>query len=119
MVRPKIYPMTIGSMVDSDYHEKSGGVLVPHWVIMRDSRVIPIARKIEEMSKSTGDFITRIFDYITSNVQYCFDSDCSGMAEYVQMPFETLMNGTGDCEDGSILMVSMLFPFGVPSYMSM
>lgn len=49
-----------------------------------------------------------IRDWVSKNVDYAFDSDVHGAVEYWQFPNETLALGTGDCEDFSILLCSLL-----------
>lgn len=91
------------------------GVIVPHFLIMRDPRIIPFLDKMWAKSGSKDAFIKNYFDFITENIYYCSDKDCFGQEEYVQMPFETLENGYGDCECSAILMVSGLYFKGIPS----
>ena len=49
-----------------------------------------------------------IRDWVAKNIQYTFDSEVHGVSEYWQFPNETLTLGTGDCEDFSILLCSLL-----------
>lgn len=47
-------------------------------------------------------------DWVSKNVEYTSDNVTHGVAEYWQFPNETLTLGTGDCEDYSILLCSLL-----------
>ncbi len=47
-------------------------------------------------------------DWVGSNIHYEYDSDVHRKAEYWQLPRETISLGTGDCEDFSILLCSLL-----------
>ena len=49
-----------------------------------------------------------IRDWVSNNIEYTVDSEVHGVAEYWQLPNETLTLGTGDCEDFSILLCSLL-----------
>ncbi len=49
-----------------------------------------------------------IRDWVANNIDYAYDSEVHGVPEYWQFPNETLMLGTGDCEDFSILLCSLL-----------
>jgi hypothetical protein len=51
-----------------------------------------------------------LFFYVKDNIQYLSDPDY----EYVQHPEETLL-GAGDCEDKSILLISLLYSIGLES----
>ncbi|MCW4034295.1 MAG: transglutaminase-like cysteine peptidase [Candidatus Bathyarchaeota archaeon] len=49
-----------------------------------------------------------IRDWVSKNVEYAYDEDVHGVTEYWQFANETLTLGTGDCEDFSILLCSLL-----------
>jgi len=46
-------------------------------------------------------------DWVSSNIGYAYDTSVHGR-EYWQLPRETLQRRTGDCEDFSLLLVSLL-----------
>ncbi|MCP8317371.1 MAG: transglutaminase-like cysteine peptidase [archaeon] len=48
-----------------------------------------------------------IRDWVANSVDYAYDSDEYGSEQW-QLPRETIQKGLGDCEDFSILMVSLL-----------
>lgn len=57
--------------------------------------------------------------FIVDNFKYSADDVNSNISEYWQFPYETLVNGqtTGvDCEDGAILMASLMITCGIPTY---
>jgi predicted transglutaminase-like cysteine proteinase len=47
-------------------------------------------------------------DWVGNNIQYTYDSAAHGQDEYWQLPRETMSLRTGDCEDFSILLCSLL-----------
>lgn len=49
-----------------------------------------------------------IRDWVANNIEYTADNEVHGVAEYWQFPNETLTLRTGDCEDFSILLCSLL-----------
>jgi len=57
-------------------------ILLPNWVALRD--------------------------WVGNNIDYKYDSETYGQSDYWQLPKETLQRGTGDCEDFSILLCSLL-----------
>ena len=96
-----------------------GGQFVPHFLVMRDSRIFPLVETLWIKSGRNRDAYTEaVFDYITRNVDYAFDEDVNGLMEYVQMPQETLDRGYGDCDCSAVLMVSMLTAKGVPCHLT-
>jgi predicted transglutaminase-like cysteine proteinase len=64
----------------------------------------------------TGDMVAfeKIRDWLASQIKYTLDEEAHGVSDYWQTPSETLELGTGDCEDLSILLVSLLRAYGVP-----
>jgi predicted transglutaminase-like cysteine proteinase len=57
----------------------------------------------------------RIVDWVGSHVLDVSDQSVQGVPDYWQLPAETLELGTGDCEDYSILLCSLLRAYGVPT----
>lgn len=49
-----------------------------------------------------------IRDWVANNIEYTADSEAHAVKEYWQFPNETLTLRTGDCEDFSILLCSLL-----------
>jgi predicted transglutaminase-like cysteine proteinase len=89
------------------------GILVPHHTLMRDLRVVPIARAIWSRSSDRDQFILNSLNYVHGSIEYVEDGDNQGQNEYVQMPGETMQLGKGDCEDVAILLLSILWAGGV------
>lgn len=96
------------------------GVLVPHFLLMRDARIIPLADKMWEKSGHSNDKMIEIaFDFITTNIYYITDKEAFHQEEFIQTPGEMISEsgGFGDCGNSSLLMVSLLYYKGVPSRM--
>lgn len=53
--------------------------------------------------------------WVHSNIKYVSDNKSNLMNEYWQTPVETLEKRTGDCEDGAILLYTILSFAGVPN----
>jgi predicted transglutaminase-like cysteine proteinase len=56
--------------------------------------------------------VEKIRTWVASHISYVFDENAHGVPDYWQTPSETLNLGTGDCEDLSILLVSLLRAYG-------
>ena len=77
--------------------ELEGGALVPHFLLMRDPRIWDVMSRIWEETGNRDDYLFKCFEYVTRSVTYCTDTDCFSLPEYVQMPYEVLRSGMGDC----------------------
>lgn len=54
--------------------------------------------------------------YVCSFLTYTSDNIQDSCPEFWQFPFETLASREGDCEDGAILMASLMINAGIPSW---
>lgn len=54
--------------------------------------------------------------WIIQNIKYVPDKQQYGMGEYWAFPYQTLNNKKGDCEDGAILLASMMIKNGIPNW---
>lgn len=54
--------------------------------------------------------------FVVESFQYKYDKETSNVPEFWQFPFESLQSGVGDCEDGAILMTSLMVNAGIPSW---
>jgi hypothetical protein len=57
-----------------------------------------------------------IQQFVVRFLEYAGDEEASECPEFWQFPFETLQSGIGDCEDGAILMASLMIQTGIPAY---
>jgi|TARA_Y100000034_G_scaffold107857_1_gene137786 transglutaminase-like putative cysteine protease len=94
-----------------------GGAVVPHFLLMRDPRIWNgvMANISRESGGDIDTYVFNVFKFVTKSTEYCTDTDCFQMAEYVQMPQEVVDNGKGDCDDAAILLTPMLYYKGVPA----
>lgn len=58
----------------------------------------------------------KIQKWVCSNIAYVTDDNQFQSYEYWQFPFETLDVKCGDCEDGAILMASLMICAGIPRF---
>ncbi len=88
-----------------------------------NGNAVTLARALETLAARNGFAGKRartnfVVDFVQS-MPYTDDDVTSGFDEYPRFPTETLVEGGGDCEDTSILLVSMLeaAPFGYDAVM--
>ena len=54
--------------------------------------------------------------YVVKNMKYTDDKKTANMDEFWQFPNESLVTFQGDCEDGAILMASLMLNAGIPDW---
>lgn len=54
--------------------------------------------------------------FVKNNIKYVGDNVQCGCPEFWQFPFETVATRMGDCEDGAILMASLMINAGIPAW---
>lgn len=78
-----------------------------------------LAAKLEEDAETAGYTGQELVEYLTAFVQaipYKEDPENDGY-DYPRYPIETIVDGGGDCEDKSALLVSLLNSFGFDAIM--
>jgi transglutaminase-like putative cysteine protease len=79
-----------------------------------------IIKKIIKEKNITGanndEKMLNIQKWVVTNIKYIGDNLSEGVVEYWQFPFETLRLGTGDCEDGALLIAALAINSGIPSF---
>jgi len=95
------------------------GVLVPHFLLMRDPRIVPVADKMWEKAGGDRDKMIEIaFNFITANIYYITDRELFGREEGINSAGTTILEeGMGDCGNSALALESLLFYKGVPSRM--
>jgi predicted transglutaminase-like cysteine proteinase len=68
-----------------------------------------------QLNASTQEKISAVNSFINAQIQYRSDMDGYGLVEYWATIQETLLAGTGDCEDYAIAKFQTLRMLGVPS----
>ena len=65
---------------------------------------------------SNDEKILNIQNWVCKNLKYIGDNISEGVIEYWQFPFETIKLGTGDCEDGALLIAALAVNMDIPSF---
>ena len=78
------------------------------FVTPEDQNVVELKNKIlKDKPVLTLDWMA-LRDWVGNNIQYRSDSEIHGERDYWQFPNETIQLRTGDCEDFSLLLCSLL-----------
>lgn len=75
-----------------------------------DPEIIELARQITRNEETVLSSVTRMIDWVTKNTTY-------RNFELPQYPSKTLLEGLGDCDDQSMLLITMSRSLGIPAYM--
>ena len=91
---------------------------VSNFIMPDDDMVKDIIQELDiKISDSDHDAkAVKIQNWILENVHYVYDQTQHGYIEHWQFPYETIQLGTGDCEDGAILMASLMIAAGIPRW---
>ena len=75
-----------------------------------------IVKVIQDIAKSNSytdaAVVRELAKFVQDVIEYQYDWESTGAAEYPRYPIETLFEGRGDCEDTSILMAALLKELG-------
>lgn len=87
-----------------------------HYAEKEMPEVREIAYEIQKINKehnwSTMNQAYNVLNFVQKNINYSFDKDSTGHEEWPRYPIETLMEGTGDCEDVAILCAAIIARMG-------
>lgn len=83
-----------------------------HLVDPNDAYVRRIAELIMSMTESEWYRITAALNFVQSSISYRDDYEVYG-GDFIQTPMETLYLRSGDCEDTSVLLMSIYLAMGV------
>ena len=82
----------------------------------KDYMLFDVIEKEKLLKRNFDDTVLACQQYIVKNYKYESDVNSVGYNEYWQFPNETLYLKMGDCEDGSLLMASLICSAGVPEW---
>ncbi len=77
-------------------------------------KVVKISGAYNE--EDNDEKVYKLFDFVKRNIRYISDKTSVGYTEFWQFANETMLLKTGDCEDGAILLASLLRCAGIKPY---
>ncbi len=75
-----------------------------------DPKIIDVAQRASKGDETVLGTVANLLDYVTQNTTYC-------NFETPRYPLDTLSDNLGDCDDQSILLISMARSLGIPAYL--
>ena len=96
---------------------KAQGTLMkdPRNLIFNKSHVLK-QTAFQLAGKTDEETAMNVLNWVHKNCKYVGDITVHNTAEYWQDPEETFQRLTGDCEDGALLILSLMRIAGVPAY---
>jgi predicted transglutaminase-like cysteine proteinase len=89
---------------------------IRNFITPRNYLIKNIIKSLKLKGLSNDAKADKIQKWIFDNLTYVYDRASTGFIEYWQFPYETLHLRTGDCEDGAILMVTLMIAAGIPKW---
>ena len=86
------------------------------FVTINDAILTEILYDYDLKKKTHNTTAHAIQQFVNNFLEYVGDNESSECPEFWQFPFETLQSGMGDCEDGAILMASLMIQAGIPAH---
>lgn len=104
-----------GRYIRSNNKNYQLSVDVRNFINHRDAYIKNIAKLIGAIKETSYDVKAILCQrFVCKMIKYAYDESNTGYTEYWQFPFETMTLKTGDCEDGAILMASLMLASGIP-----
>jgi hypothetical protein len=99
-----------------DYNSKNKlGVDVKSFIMPREILIQEVIKKHKLAGQNADDSALNVQKWAISFLKYKSDDQEDNVPEFWSFPFETLQHPFCDCEDGAILIASILIGLGVPS----
>lgn len=89
---------------------------VRNFVIANDYILSRIIKENNLIGSTYNETAHRCQKFVVNTIKYVSDDEQNTCPEFWQFPFETLASKRADCEDGSILMASLMIVAGIPNY---
>ncbi|MFC1534854.1 transglutaminase domain-containing protein [Thermodesulfobacteriota bacterium] len=89
-------------------------ILLPINDLRAETTIERLVKKIVSQRDSNDNKVYKIEKWVMRNIKYRSDKKQFNMNERWTLPMETLQRKKGDCEDGSILIMSLTVTAGVP-----
>lgn len=89
---------------------------VRNFIITRDDILKSIVKNYDLKKSTYNETAHACQKFVVDYLTYANDNAINSCEEFWQFPFETIVSRKGDCEDGAILMASLMIHAGIPNW---
>ncbi len=105
-----------GRALRGEQYNKQIDVDVKSFIKKNDAILKHVINQLGLRKDTPNETALAIQKFVCEFLKYTYDEESSSCPEFWQFPFESIQSGIGDCEDGAILIASMLINAGIPSW---
>lgn len=89
---------------------------VRNFITANDALLLEIIEKNDLRKETFNETALACQKFVVNYLDYVTDTEQDDCVEFWQFPFETIASRMGDCEDGAILMASLMINAGIPNW---
>lgn len=89
---------------------------VKNFITVNDDILLGIVQSYGLKKDTFNETANECQKYVLKHIKYTSDEVSLNCEEFWQFPFETVASEVGDCEDGAILMASLMIVAGIPNW---
>lgn len=89
---------------------------VRNFVTVNDAVLHEVIRENRLIREDLNATAWKVQQFVCSYLTYAYDEKAKDCPEFWQFPFESLASRVGDCEDGAVLMASLMIQCGIPRF---
>ena len=105
-----------GRALRGESYNKQIDVDVKAFIKKNDAILWHVLTQLELRKETPNDTALAVQNFVCNFLKYKYDDIASECPEFWLFPFEAIQSEIGDCEDGAILIASLLINAGVPSW---
>jgi len=105
-----------GRALRGESYKKQIDVDVKAFIKRNDAILWHVITQLELRKGTPNETALKIQNFVCNFLKYKYDDLTADCPEFWLFPFESIQSEIGDCEDGAILIASLLINAGVPSW---
>jgi len=105
-----------GRALRGEFYNKQIDVDVKAFIKRNDAILWHVITQLELRKDTPNETALKIQNFVCNFLKYKYDDLTAECPEFWLFPFESIQSEIGDCEDGAILIASLLINAGVPSW---